>query len=77
MQHVYELGDDVEGSELFVTVRPIFQRLLCKYRVGQTKVNPECSTHNFVKYWPIFTILSLLQSPENLHVYAKFDDDRL
>ena len=30
------------------------------------KVNPKCSTHNFVKYWPIFIILSLLQSPENL-----------
>ena len=30
------------------------------------KVNPKCSTHNFVKYWPIFKILSLLQSPENL-----------
>jgi len=30
------------------------------------KVNPKCSTHNFVKYWPILKILSLLQSPENL-----------
>ena len=36
------------------------------YRVGQ-KVNPKCSTHNFVKYWSIFTILLLLQSPKNLH----------
>ena len=24
------------------------------------KVNPKCSTHNFVKYWPILKILSLL-----------------
>ena len=30
------------------------------------KVNPKCSTHNFVKYWPILKVLSLLQSPENL-----------
>jgi len=30
------------------------------------KVNPKCSTHNFVKYWPILKILSPLQSPENL-----------
>ena len=30
------------------------------YRVGQKKVNPKCSTHNFVKYWPILKILSLL-----------------
>jgi len=35
------------------TTRPL-------YRVGQKKVNPKCSTHNFVKYWPIFKILSLL-----------------
>ena len=33
---------------------------------GPKKVNPKCSTHNFVKYWPIFKILSLLQSLENL-----------
>jgi len=30
------------------------------------KVNPKCSTHNFVKYWPILKILSPLQSPQNL-----------
>ena len=41
-------------------------RHLGNYRVGQKKVNPKCSTHNFVKYWPILKILSLLQSPENL-----------
>jgi len=29
------------------------------YRVGQKKVNPKCSTHNFVKYWPIIKIHSL------------------
>ena len=23
---------------------------------GPKKVNPKCSTHNFVKYWPIFTV---------------------
>jgi len=33
---------------------------------GPKKVNPKCSTHNFVKYWPILKILSLIQSPENL-----------
>jgi len=33
---------------------------VAKYRVGQKKVNPKCSTHNFVKYWPILKILSLL-----------------
>ena len=27
---------------------------------GPKKVNPKCSTHNFVKYWPILKILSLL-----------------
>jgi len=32
------------------------------------KVNPKCSTHNFVKYWPILKVLSPLQSPENLHL---------
>ena len=33
---------------------------------GPKNVNPKCSTHNFVKYWPILKILSPLQSPENL-----------
>ena len=33
---------------------------------GPKKVNPKCSTHNFVKYWPILKILSSLQSSENL-----------
>jgi len=36
------------------------------YMVGQKSEPPKCSTHNFVKYWPILKILSLLQSPENL-----------
>jgi len=27
---------------------------------AKKKVNPKCSTHNFVKYWPILKILSLL-----------------
>jgi len=53
-----------------VAMHLIVARLLfCRpaiYRVGQKKVNPKCSTHNFVKYWPIFKILSLLQSLENL-----------
>jgi len=35
------------------------------YRVGQ-KSKPTLSTHNFVKYWPIFKILSLSHSPRNL-----------
>jgi len=39
-------------------------QIICIYRVGQ-KVNPKCFTYNFVKYWPIFKILSLLQSPKN------------
>jgi len=36
------------------------------YTEWAKKVNPKCSTHNFVKYWPILKILSPLQSPENL-----------
>jgi len=35
------------------------------YRVAQ-KSNPKSSAHNFVKYWPIFIILTLSQSPEYL-----------
>jgi len=35
------------------------------YRVGQ-KSKPRLSTHNFVKYWPIFKILSLSHCPGNL-----------
>ena len=35
------------------------------YRVGQ-KSKPTLSTHNFVKYWPIFNILSLFHSAGNL-----------
>jgi len=38
---------------------------LC-YTAWAKKVNPKCSTQNFVKYWPIFKILSLLQSAVNL-----------
>lgn len=34
-------------------------------------MNPNCSTHNFVKYWLIFKILSLLQCPENLANYTR------
>jgi len=30
------------------------------------KWTPKCSTHNFVKYWAIFELFSLLQSLENL-----------
>jgi len=50
-------------QKLFLSFRTTTGEL---YRVGQKKVNPKCSTHNFVKYWPILKILSLLQSPENL-----------
>jgi len=38
-------------------------------RIGWVKKvnhNTLYSTHNFIKYWPIFIILSLSQSPGNL-----------
>ena len=34
-------------------------------------MNPKCSIHNFVKYWPIFKILSLLQYLENLQCSSR------
>jgi len=39
---------------------------IISYTGWTKKVNPKCSTHNVIKYWPILKILSLLQSPENL-----------
>ena len=41
------------------------RRFCLVYRVGQ-KSKPTLSTHNFVKYWPIFKIFSLSHSPGNL-----------
>jgi len=51
---------------------PVSRRTLTKtarfsrYTGWAKKVNPKCSTYNFIKYWPILKILSPLQSPENL-----------
>jgi len=46
--------------------RPIHHYDDCVHTGWAKKVNPKCSAHNFVKYWPILKILSPLQSPENL-----------
>jgi len=43
---------------LFVFVLPYGE--IKVYTGWAKKVNPKCSTHNFVKYWPILKILSLL-----------------
>jgi len=37
-----------------------------KYTVWAKKVNPKCAIHNFVKYWPILKILSLLYNLQKI-----------
>jgi len=58
---------------LFVVLVPIFVLVLVLVVVsvfvlqGGPKSKPTLSTHNFVKYWPIFKILSLRR-----HIFVCF-----
>ena len=47
--------------EMFTVSSVFIVRYALPYCTGcAKKVNPKCSIHNFVKYWPILKILSLL-----------------
>ena len=50
----------------FIIYCLLLNRHLRVIQGGPKKVNPKCSTHNFVIYWPILKTLPPLQSPENL-----------
>ena len=55
-------------SPISVSDRIIHTCVRCSaqhYRIGPKKNGPQYSTHNFIKYWTIFEIISLLQSPGN------------
>jgi len=51
--HLRQNGDQ---SIPTLTLKVAFDTLR-ELQVGQKSKSPKCSTHNFVKYWPIFKIL--------------------
>jgi len=64
-----QLSPTVERKQIFlITVFTIIVCIICTsiYTVSQKKTRHLTLAHNFTKYWPIFKILSLLDSVGNL-----------